>query len=203
MTGPSTMKRCARPGVPSPGCPPAGAGATVARARASRVAAPPSRCPASGRADLTGGAERRVDACGPGRQASAPCRPAFGSAASTPGDGEGVPPVTAWDPAPAPAGLPLRQGRAARQPRPAAQRARGAFPLLPVPRAGRPGPRPGVAIPAGAGLDAAGGAERPSSRTHGRAAPGNGDRSRPAPRHPGRRPRNSGRPAADDRGGDR
>ena len=32
---------------------------------------------------------------------------------------------------------------------------------------------------AGAGLDAAGGAERPSSRTHGRAAPGNANRSRP------------------------
>ena len=31
---------------------------------------------------------------------------------------------------------------------------------------------------AGAGLDGAGGAERPSSRTHGRAAPGNANRSR-------------------------
>jgi hypothetical protein len=69
--------------------------------------------------------------------------------------------------------------------RSAAQLADGAFPLFPVTRAGRPGPRPNAGL-AGAGLDAAGGAERPSSRTHGRAAPGNGDRSRPAPRHPGR-----------------
>ena len=41
-------------------------------------------------------------------------------------------------------------------------------------------------------LDAAGGAERPSTRTHGRAAPGNANRSRPAPRHPGRRLRYRG-----------
>ena len=87
--------------------------------------------------------------------------------------------------------------------RPAAQLARGAFPLFLVPRAGRPGPGPAVAIPTGAGLDAAGGAERPSSRTHGRAAPGNANRSRPAPRYPGRSTRNPGRPAADHRGGDR
>jgi hypothetical protein len=70
--------------------------------------------PAPGRADLTGRPEWRLDACGPGRQASAPRRPAAGPAASTPGNGEGVPSVTARDhPAPAPAGLPLRQGRAA------------------------------------------------------------------------------------------
>ena len=82
---------------------------------------------------------------------------------------------------------------------PAGQRARGAFPLSPGPRAGRPGPRPAVVGPAGGGLDRPGGAERPSSRPQGRAAPGNPDRSRPAPRHPGRRTRDPGRPAADDR----
>jgi len=54
-------------------------------------------------------------------------------------------------------------------------------------RSGRsPRPPPAVAGRAGAGLDAAGRAERPSSRSHGRAAPGNANRSRPAPRHPGR-----------------
>jgi hypothetical protein len=67
-------------------------------------------------ADLTGRAEWRLDACGPGGQASAPRRPASGPAASTPGNGEGVHEVTARDhSAPAPAGLPLRQGRAAGQ----------------------------------------------------------------------------------------
>ena len=70
--------------------------------------------PAPCRADLTGRAER-LDACRPGRQASAPRRPASGPAASTPGNGEGAHEVTARDhPAPAPAGLPLRQGRARR-----------------------------------------------------------------------------------------
>jgi hypothetical protein len=43
--------------------------------------------PAPGRADLTGRAESRVDACGPGREASPPRRPATGPAASTPGNG--------------------------------------------------------------------------------------------------------------------
>ena len=56
---------------------------------------------------------------------------------------------------------------------------------------------------AGAGLDGAGGAERGSWRTHGQAAAGNAHRSRPALRRPGRRTRHPGRPAADDRGGDR
>ena len=70
-------------------------------------------------ADLTRRAEWRLDACGPGRQASAPRRPASGPAASAPGNGVGAHGVTARDhPAPAPAGLPLRQGRAARQPPP-------------------------------------------------------------------------------------
>ena len=150
--------------------------------------------PAPGRADLTRRPEWRLDACGPGRQASPPRRPAPGPAASTPGNGEGVPSVTARDhPAPAPAGLPLRQGRAAVAHRPAAQPARAAFPLVPVPRAGRPGPRP-TASPAGGGLDAAGGAERPSSRTHGRAAPGNANRSRPAPATPADEPGTPGDP---------
>jgi excisionase family DNA binding protein len=42
--------------------------------------------------------------------------------------------------------------------------------------------------PAGAGLDGAGGAERPSTRAHGRAAPGNANRSRPAPVTPAEGP---------------
>jgi hypothetical protein len=77
-------------------------------------------------------------------------------------------------------------------PRPAAQCDRGAFPLAPGPRAGSPGQPPAVADPAGGGLDGPGGAERPSSRTHGRAAPGNANRSRPAPRHPEQRTRYPG-----------
>ena len=68
--------------------------------------------------------------------------------------------------------------------------ARAAFPPLPFPHCRRlPS---AVAGRAGAGLDAAGGAERPSSRTHGRAAPGNANRSRPARRHPGRSTRYRG-----------
>ena len=92
-----------------------------------------------------------------------------------------VPSVTVRDPAPGPAGLPLRQDRAPARPRAPAD---AALPPFPFPRS--PGPPSAVAGRAGAGLDGAGGAERPSSRTHGRAAPGNANRSRPAPRHPGR-----------------
>jgi hypothetical protein len=55
---------------------------------------------------------------------------------------------------------------------------------------GRPRPQSAVSDRAGAGLDGAGGAERPSSRTHGQAAPGNANRSRTARRHPGRNTRN-------------
>ena len=100
-----------------------------------------------------------MDACGPGRQASPPRRPASGPAASTPGNGEGAHEVTARDhPAPAPAGLPLRQGRAARQPRPAAQPARGAFPLSPFPGPAAPGCR--RPPPARRGPDLTGRAER-------------------------------------------
>jgi hypothetical protein len=90
--------------------------------------------PGHGAADLTGRAESRVDACGPGRQASPPRRPTPGPAASTPGNGEGAHEVTARDPASGPVGLPLRQGRAARQPPPRrAARPRGltSFPRSP------------------------------------------------------------------------
>jgi hypothetical protein len=65
-----------------------------------------------------------------------------------------------------------------------------ALPRFPFLRS--PGPPSAVAGRAGAGLDAAGGAERPSSRTHGLAAPGNANRSRPARHHPGRSTRNRG-----------
>ena len=134
-TDPSgSITRCPQPGMPSPGRPAAGAGAAAARATVppsrypvrgrpvpgavpswrgghryvpARSSGPGARpAPVPGRADLTGRAESRVDACGPGREASAPHRPAAGRAA---------PPVTARDPAPRPAGLPLRQGGAARQ----------------------------------------------------------------------------------------
>ena len=65
-----------------------------------------------------------------------------------------------------------------------------ALSLFPFPRS--PRPPSAVADWAGAGLDGAGGAERPSSRTHGRAALGNGNRSRSACRHPGRSTRYRG-----------
>ena len=96
---------------------------------------------------------------------------------ATAGQRRRSPPGTPRPPLPAfPSG---RAGPPART-RPAAQPARGAFPLLPFPRSSH-GPAHAAASPAGTGLDTAGGAERPSSRTHGRAAPGNANRSRPAP----------------------
>ena len=61
---------------------------------------------------------------------------------------------------------------------------------------------PGLAGCAGGGLDGVGGGERASSRIHGRAAPGNAHRSRPARRHPAGCTRDRGGPVADDRGGD-
>ena len=163
---------------PSPGPAPPRAGRVPGRIDPSLGAGCQAR-PVPWRADLTGRAEWRLDACGPGRQASPPRR-----RPAALGNGEGAHEVTARDhPAPAPAGLPLRQGRAALLPR-AAQADRGLSPF-PFPRRS-PGSPAAAAGRAGAGLDAAGGAERPSSRTHGRAAPGNANRSRPAPRHPGR-----------------
>ena len=75
--------------------------------------------------------------------------------------------------------------------RPAAQAARAAPLLSPFPRSSprRPAASAG---PAGAGLDAAGGAEPSSTRTHRRAAPGDANRPRPARRHPGRGPQYRG-----------
>ena len=151
-----------------------GAGGVEAGCLRSRAAGQPAP-PAGIRAGCLHPRQRRGRARGhrPGPPRARPCRP-------SPPAGPGRPPA------------PPRR----------AARPRG---LSSLPRSpGRP-PRAaaGRRVPAGAGLDAAGGAERPSSRTHGRAAPGNANRSRPAPRHPGRSPRNPGRPAADDRGGDR
>jgi hypothetical protein len=83
--------------------------------------------------------------------------------------------------------FPSGRARALARPRAPAD---AAFPPFLFPR--RPGLPSAVVGRAGAGLDAAGGAERPSSRTHGRAAPGNANRSRPARRHPGRSTRNRG-----------
>ena len=134
-------RRGARPRTPSRYPPACGAGRSwragyrSASTRGSWLGVKPA--PGHGADDLTGRAEWRLDACGPGRQASAPSRPASGPAASIPGNGEGAHEVTARDhPAPAPAGLPLRQGRAARQPRPHCTRPRGlsSFPVIP----GRP-----------------------------------------------------------------
>ena len=102
---PVSITLCAQPGVPVP-------------ARGCGPGAKPT-----GRAGLTWRPEWRVDACGPGRQASPPRRPAAAVAG---------PSVTARDPAPAPAGLPLRQGRAGR-PAPPRRRAfchRGPCPRL-------------------------------------------------------------------------
>jgi hypothetical protein len=129
--------RCPPDGRPSPRAAPSWPGGRRhASTRGSGPGVKPA--PAPGRADLTGRAESRLDACGPGWQASAPRRPASGPAASTPGNGEGAHEVTARDhPAPGPAGLPLRQGRAARQhpPRRAARpRGLSSFPRSP----GRP-----------------------------------------------------------------
>jgi excisionase family DNA binding protein len=62
------------------------------------------------------------------------------------------------------------------------------FLFFPLPGVGSPGWPVAVAGRAGPGLDGAGGAERPSTRTHGRAAPGNANRSRPAPATPAEGP---------------
>ncbi len=101
-----------------------------------------------------------MDACGPGRQASPPRRPASGPGASTPGNGEGAHEVTARDhPAPGPACLPLRQGRAARQPPPRrAARPRGLSLFSPSPGPAVPGGR--LPSPAGRGPDLTRRAER-------------------------------------------
>jgi len=132
----------------------------VARAARARVTVPPSRCLSHGRpvpllvrgghravsprgsgqgvkpvpelggADLTCRGEVRVDACGPGREASPPRRPAAGGSVLS---------ATVRDPAPGPAGLPFRQDQTAlfRQHGPSS------FPVSPQSQAavrrGRPG----------------------------------------------------------------
>ncbi len=123
-------------GRPSCGAVPSRAGGyRPASTRGSGPGVKPA--PAPDRADLTGRAEWRLDACGPGRQASPPRRPASGPAASTPGNGEGVPEVTARDhSAPGPAGLPLRHGRA--RPAPLRRPARRRGLSFPPCSAGRP-----------------------------------------------------------------
>ena len=176
-------------GRPSCGATPSRPGACrPVSTRGSETGVKPA--PAPGGADLTGRAEWRLDACGPGRQASPPHRPGIRAGRHHPRQRRGR--ARGHRPGP-PRARPCRASPPAGPGRvphsPAEQRARGAFPLSPGPRAGRPGPRPAVVGPAGGGLDRPGGAERPSSRPQGRAAPGNPDRSRPAPRHPGRRTR--------------
>ena len=140
--------------------------------------------------DAAGGVEA---GCLRSRAAGQPAPPAgIRAGRPTPGNGEGAHEVTARDP-PRPPLPAFPSGRAGPPARPAPPRSAPAGPFLSSPFPGRqPRAAAAAAGPAGAGLDAAGGAERPSSRTHGRAAPGNANRSRPAPRHPGRRPRNRG-----------
>ena len=157
---PASTRGCG-PGVkpaPAPGGRLDGAGGVEAGCLRSRAAG--QRAPPAGtRAGRLHPRQRRGRARGhrPGPPRARPCRP-------SPPAGPGRPPAPA--------------------PPPIATAGPYLFPQLP----GRP-PRAAACRrrPAGAGLDAAGGAERPSSRTHGRAAPGNANRSRPAPRHPGRR----------------
>ena len=60
--------------------------------------------------------------------------------------------------------------------------------LLSSPQGQQPRIAGSVAGRAGAGLDGAAGAERPSTRTHGRAVLGNANRSRPAPATPAEGP---------------
>ena len=133
-------------GRPSAGAAPS-SGAGGYRPVSTRGSEPGSSPPpGTARADLTRRAEWRLDACGPGRQASPPRLPAPGPAATAPGNGEGAHGVTARDhPAPAPAGLPLRQGRAARHlPRRAARpRGLSSLPRSPAGRPGRGRRRPG------------------------------------------------------------
>ena len=100
--------------------------------------------PAWAGADLTLRGEVRVDACGPGREASPPRRPAAGGSA---------PSATVRDPAPGPACLPLRQDQDAVRPRAPATRP---FLLSRFPAA--PGRRP--PWPAGRGPDLTRRAER-------------------------------------------
>jgi hypothetical protein len=135
--------------------------------------------PGAGRLDAAAGVEA---GCLRSRAAGQPAPPATARARTRSPPGTTPRPVLPAFPS----------GRAGPPSCPAAQPGRGAFRLSSFPWAGRPARMPAAAGRTGAGLDAAGGAERPSSRPHGRAAPGNTDRSRPAPRHPGGRPRNPG-----------
>ena len=159
--------------------------------------------PAPGRADLTGRAEWRLDACGPGRQASPPRRPAPGRPPPPPATARArtrSPPGTTPRPA-----LPAFPSGRAGPPatRPAAQLARGAFPLSPFPGPAAPGSR--LPPPARRGPDLTRRAERSVRRRGPTDGPPPGTPTAPGrpPATPDDRPRNPGRPAADDRGGDR
>ena len=107
--------------------------------------------PRPGRERLDGAGRSRgwMPAAPGGRPARPACRAPGPGPASTPGNGAGAHEVTARDhPAPGPAGLPLRQGRAARQPRPAT-RPRG---LLPLRRGSWPAPPAASPVHQGAHL---------------------------------------------------
>jgi hypothetical protein len=91
--------------------------------------------PTWGGADLTWRGEVRVDACGPGREASPPRRPAAGGS---------VPSATVRDSASGPAGLPLWQDQDARQAACPRRRGLSRFLVSPPPRAAVRGVRPGA-----------------------------------------------------------
>ena len=120
------------------------------------------------------------------------------------------PPATARARTRSPPGTTLRpplpafpSGRGGRVPRcSAAQRARGAFPLAPFSQSAAQGSLP---PPARRGPDLTRRAERSVRRRDPTDGPPPGTQTAPGrpPRHPRRPTRNAGRPAADDRGGDR
>jgi hypothetical protein len=126
--------RCPAHGRPVPGAVPlfVRGGHRAVSTRGSGPGVKP--VPAWGGADSTWRGEVRVDACGPGREASPPRRAAAGGS---------VPSATVRDPVPGPVGLPLRQDQAARQATRPHPRGPSCFPVPPQPQAavrrGRPG----------------------------------------------------------------
>ena len=119
-----------------------------------------------------------MDACGPGRQASPPRRPATGPAAAAPGNGGArrrSPPGTT--PRPALPAFPSGRAGPRRRTAPPRSAPAGPCPLLPFSRAGRPGQRP--AGPARRGPDLTGRAERSVRRRGPTDGPPPGTRTAP------------------------
>ena len=135
-----------------------------------------SPCTPSGGADLTEPGESRVHACGPGRQASPPRRPASGPAATTPGrTGGAVPEATARGPraCPGPPSPPAAAGAPPAFAPPSPPSAPAAFP----PSAALPAR--GVPPPAGRGPDLTRRAERSVPRPGPADGPPPGTRTAP------------------------